>query len=235
MKKMNLYFALLLGAMISFTACSKDDELTAEEKEAKQTKELLETITANFDAITAKKWTFKEFQPSAEMLAASKTDDGVVALTTITKAAQAPNFNMVLSFAAEGDFYKTNVAMNVPEADLEAKLIAYQDAIAGFPAGFLYESKEYYMASVRRVAAAPFAADDLTTDEITNEETGLCIFSVRMNDFSEFSYEDLVLAQKKLIAGNNDKIYMNEDGTLTVETTSADYGVSKYIYKEVTE
>lgn len=235
MKKMNLYFALLLGAMISFTACSKDDELTAEEKEAKQTKELLETITANFDAITAKKWTLKEFQPSADMLAASETDDGVVALTTITKAAQVPNFNMVLSFASEGDLYKTDVAINVPEADLEAKLIAYQDAIAGFPAGFLYESKEYYMAGVRRVIAAPFAADEAEIEEIVDEATGDCILKIGQTDFSKLSYEDLVLAQKKLIAGNNDKIYMNEDGTLTVETTSADYGVSKYIYKEVTE
>ncbi len=233
MKKMNLFFALMVGALIGFSSCSKDDDLSPEELEAKQTKELLEKISANYDAITSKKWALKEFQPSASMVAASKTEDGAVALTTIVKGQQASNFNMVLSFAAEGALHKTNVAINVPEADLEATLIAFQDAIAGFEAGFLYDTKEYYMASVRRIVAAPFAADDSKIEDIVNEETGECILKIGKTDFSKLSYDDLVLEQRKLVAGNNDKIYKNEDGTLTVETTSKEFGVSKYIYQEV--
>lgn len=235
MKKFNVFFALLLGAMISFTSCSDDDELTAEELEAKQTKELLETITTNFDAITTKKWAYKEFQPSADMEAASKTDDGYAALTTIVKAEQAPNFNMVLSFTVEGDLHNADVALNVPEADLETKLITYQDAIAGFPSGFLYDTKEYYMASVRRIVAAPFAADEAEIEDIVDEDTGECILKIGKSDFSKLSYDDLVLSQKKLIAGNSDKIYLNDDGSLTVEVTDEKYGVSKYIYNEVKE
>ena len=73
MKKMNFYFALLIGAIMSFSACSSDDEMTEEEKEAQQTQELLETITTNFNNITSKKWTLKQFEPSASMLEASKT------------------------------------------------------------------------------------------------------------------------------------------------------------------
>ncbi|MBI9059159.1 MAG: hypothetical protein JEZ01_15465 [Labilibaculum sp.] len=235
MNKFNYLFALLLGALVSFTSCDKDDDLSPEELEAKQTEELIETITANFDAVTTKKWSFKEFQPSADMLAASTTQDGVVALTTIVKAEQAPSFNMVVSFITEGDFKMTDVAVNVPEADLEAKLIAYQDAIAGFPAGFLYDTKEYYLSSVRRIVAAPFAADEDAIEDIVNEDTGECILKIKKSDFSTLTYEDVVLAQKKMFAGNGDKIYINEDGSLTVEVTSEDYGVSKYIYNEVTE
>lgn len=123
MKKMNFYFALLIGAIMSFSACSSDDEMTEEEKEAQQTQELLETITTNFNNITSKKWTLKQFEPSASMLEASKTEDGYVALTIITKAVQALDFNMVLSFTAQGDLFKTNVAINVAEEDLENKLI----------------------------------------------------------------------------------------------------------------
>lgn len=233
MSKINIFFTLLLGAVVSFSSCSKDDELTPEELEAKEAKELLENITANFNTITSKEWAFQEFQPSADLLAASKTEDGVVAKTTMVKIEQVNNFGLVLSFEAAGDLFKTNVAMNVPEAEMEEKLIAYQDAIAGFPAGFLYDTKEYYMASVRRIIAAPFAADEAKIEEIVDESTGKCILEIGQRDFSNLSYDDLVLAQKKLIAGNSDKIYINEDGTLTVETTSEDYGVSKFILKEV--
>jgi len=98
MKKMNLFFALMVGALIGFTSCSKDDDLSPEELEAKQTKELLEKISANFDDITSQKWALKEFQPSASMVAASQTQDGADALTTITNATHAKNFNLVLSF-----------------------------------------------------------------------------------------------------------------------------------------
>lgn len=237
MKKFNVFFALLLGAMISFTSCSDDDELTAEELEAKQTKELLETITTNFDAITTKKWAYKEFQPSADMEAASKTDDGYAALTRITDAKYAKDFNMVLSFVANGDLYSPGIAMNVPEDELEAIVLNSLNEPYGFEVYTeLTDSQlKSYLAQYRRVVASPFAADDLTTDEITSEETGLCIFSIGIRDFSSLSYDDLVLSQKKLIAGNSDKIYMNEDGTLTVETTSTEYGVSKLILTEEKE
>ncbi len=249
MKKFNLFFALLLCTIISFSSCSDDDEtpakeeeqqpveeeLTPEELEAKQKQELLETITANFDAITSKKWTLKEFQPSDDMLEASKTEDGYAALTTIVKAEQAQNFGLVVSFSEEGNTEKVNVALNVAEDELEAKLIAFQDAIAGFEAGFLYDTQEYYISSIRRVVAAPFAADDKKIEDIVDENTGECILTISESDFSLLSYEDLVLAQRKLVSGNSDKIYMNEDGSLTVEVTSEDYGVSKYIFTEVTQ
>ncbi len=233
MKKMNFYFALLIGAIMSFSACSSDDEMTEEEKEAQQTQELLETITTNFNNITSKKWTLKQFEPSASMLEASKTEDGYVALTIITKAVQALDFNMVLSFTAQGDLFKTNVAINVAEEDLENKLIEYQDAISGFQAGFLYDTEEYYMASLRQVMAAPFAADNAKIEDIVNETTGECILTIKKADFSNLAYDDVFLSQRKLVAGNNDKIYINQDGTLTVETTSTAFGVSKYIYQEV--
>ncbi|WP_027471476.1 hypothetical protein [Saccharicrinis fermentans] len=235
MNKFNWLFALLIGALVSFTACDDDDELTAEELEAKQTEELLETISANFDDIVSKQWAYKEFVPSDDMLTASQTEDGYVARTIIIKAEQVSNFNMVLSFTKDADVYATDVAVNVPEADLVAKLIAYQDAIAGFEAGFLYDTQEYYLSSIRRVIAAPFSADDDAIEDIVDEETGECILEITPADFSALGYDDLVLSQKKLIAGNSDKVYLNEDGTLTVEVTSEDYGVSKYIYSEVTE
>lgn len=236
MRKVNVFFALLLGTMIGFTSCSEDDELTPEELEAKQTEELLETITSNFDAITSKKWTLKEFQPSDDMVAASKTEDGAVALTTITKAEHAKEFNFVLSFVADGALFKPEVDIDLSDEEIDTKLKAFQDAVYPDFAewGFIL-GKESTLASFRRVIAAPFAADDLKIDDITNEETGLCIFSIAMNDFSSLSYEDLVLSQKQLIEGNSDKIYMNEDGTLTVETSDETYGISKTILEEVTE
>jgi hypothetical protein len=235
MRKVNVFLALLMGVMVLFTSCSEDDDLSSEELEAKQTEELLQTISSNFDAITSKKWTFNEFQPSADMLTASKTEDGVVALTTIVKAEQVSNFDMVLSFEQKGTVHNVNVAINVPEVELEAKLITFQDAIAGFEAGFLYDTPEYYMASVRRVIAAPFAADEDGIEDIVDETTGESKLTIKKQDFSALTYEDLVLSQKKLIAGNSDKIYTNEDGSLTVEVTDEEYGVSKYVYSEVTE
>nr|WP_319399148.1 hypothetical protein [uncultured Carboxylicivirga sp.] len=235
MKSIKLLLALFLGATISFTSCSSDDELTPEEQEAKQTEELLATISANYDEITSKEWSYKEFQPSDDMLAASQTDNGYLALTTIVKAEQSKNFGLVVSFTEEGGEDKVNVALNVPEEELEARLIAFQDAIAGFETGFLYDTQEYYIATIRRVVAAPFAADDKEIEDIVDETTGESILSISASNFSSLSYDDLVLSQRKLIEGNSDKIYLNEDGTLTVEVTSEDYGVSKYIFTEVTE
>jgi len=234
MKKFNVFFALLLGAMVSFTACSKDDELTAEELEAKQTKELLEKISDNFTGVTSMKWTLKEFQPSDDMLADSKTVDGAEAKTIIVKAEHAKNFNLILSFLEDGDFLKPKVDVNLTDEEIDTKLKAFQDAVYPDFAdwGFIL-GKESTLAGFRRVIAAPFAADDLGIDDITSEETGLCIFKIGMSDFSKLSYDDVVLAQKKLIAGNSDKIYFNEDGTLTVETTQEKYGVSKLILEEV--
>lgn len=234
MKKMNLFFALMVGALIGFTSCSKDDDLSPEELEAKQTKELLEKISANFDDITSQKWALKEFQPSASMVAASQTQDGADALTTITNATHAKNFNLVLSFLTEGAVIKPAIDVNLTDEEIDVKLKAYQDEV--YPEfadwGFIL-GKESTLATFRRVIAAPLAADDLKIDDITSDETGLCIFSIAMSDFSGLAYDDLVLARKKLIAGNNDNIYMNEDGTLTVETTSVKYGVSKLILEQV--
>lgn len=236
MKKINLFFVLLMGLMVSFASCSSDDdELTPEEQEENQKEELLATISSNYSTITSKQWALKEFQASDDMVAASQTDDGAVALTTIIKAEQVLNFDLVLSFSQEGDVENIDVAMNVAEEDLEAKLIAFQDAIAGFEAGFLYDTQEYYIATIRRVVAAPFAADDDKIEDIVDENTGECILTISESDFSLLSYDDIVLSQRKLIAGNSDKIYLNEDGTLTVEVTSEDYGVSKYIFDEVTD
>ena len=41
MNKFNYLFALLLGALVSFTSCDKDDDLSPEELEANQTEELI--------------------------------------------------------------------------------------------------------------------------------------------------------------------------------------------------
>lgn len=234
MKKRNVIFALLLGAVASFTSCSKDDDLTPEEIEAKEKQELVAEITTNFETITTAQWAFKEFQPSDDLLAASESLDGALAKTTMEKAEHAKNFNLALSFVAEGNSFKAKVDVNLSDEEIDTQLKAYQDAV--YPEfsewGFIL-GKESTLASFRRFIAAPFAADDLKIDDITNEETGLCIFSISMRDFSELSYDDTVLAQKKLIEGNSDKIYINADGTLTVETTSTDYGVSKLILEEV--
>nr|WP_321451317.1 hypothetical protein [uncultured Carboxylicivirga sp.] len=235
MKSIKLLLALFLGATISFTSCSSDDELTPEEQEAKQTEELLATISANYDEITSKEWSYKEFQPSDDMLAASQTDDGYVAKAIIAKAEQAKNFGLVVSFAEDGNKTKVDVAINVPDDELEARLIAFSDAQMDEPLGFLYDIQEYFIATVRRVVAAPFAADDLEIEDIVDEATGECILSISASNFSSLSYDDLVLSQRKLIEGNSDKVYLNEDGTLTVEVTSEDYGVSKYIFAEATE
>ncbi len=233
MKKRNLFFVLFLGAVVSFTSCSKDEELTPEELEAKQKQELVAEITTNFETITTAQWAYKEFQPSDDLLAASETEDGLTAQTRIQDAKHAKNFNLVLSFKVDGNLLQPKVAMNVPEEELEAKVLAYLSESYGVPVTEVWGSLESYLAQFRRVIAAPLAADDLGTDDITSEETGLCIFSISMRDFSDLSYDDTVLAQKKLIEGNSDKIYINADGTLTVETTSTDYGVSKLILEEV--
>jgi uncharacterized Zn finger protein (UPF0148 family) len=235
MKKMNKFFALMLGAVICFSACSDDDELTQEEKDAKQAKELVEQITETYTTITDKKWSYKEFQPSKAMEDASKTDDGATAKTRINDAKHALNFNMELSFKAEGDKVKPSIAMNVPEDELEAKVLTYLNEPWGFELFTEVSDSELksYLAQFRRVIAAPLAADKLGTDEITNEETGLCVFTIALRDYSEMTYDDVILNQKKFIAGNDDKIYLNEDGTLTVESTHKDYGVSKIILEEV--
>ncbi len=235
MKKFNVFFALLLGAMVSFTACSKDDELTAEELEAKQTKELIETITANFETITSKEWAFKEFVSSEALITAAKDPDNTVANETMKVRKHVGNFKPVLSFEAIGDLIKPSVSFGLTDEEIENKIMDYQsDAYPDWPAEWgLVFSVESYSAKFRRAIAAPLAADDLKIDDITSEETGLCIFKMGMNDFSKLSYDDVVLAQKRLIAGNSDKMYINEDGTLTVETTSEKFGVSKLILEEV--
>ncbi|WP_142531814.1 hypothetical protein [Saccharicrinis carchari] len=234
MKKMNVFFVLMLGAVVSFSSCSSDDDLTPEEQEAKDKKELLAEITVNYNMVIAKQWAYKAFEPSADLLAASKTEDGADALTTIAKAEHAKNFNLVLSFGMEGDSAKAKVDVNLSDEEIDVQLKAFQDDLYPDFAewGFIL-GKESTLASFRRVIAAPFAADDLKIDDITNEETGLCIFKIGMRDFTELNYDDLVLNQKKLVGGNVDKIYLNADGTLTVEVTDEKYGVSKLILEEV--
>jgi len=231
MKRANLFLLLLLGVTLGFSGCSKDDELSPEEKEAKEKEALLTKIDENFDAIISKSWSFKEFQPSDDMTAASKTDDGAVALTTIVKGEQAKNFKMAVSFEKEGEIYNVNVALGVSTERIPQLLLDYQTAILGFSLDFLFETENTYLAEIKRIVAAPLGNDEATKDEISNDETGNIILTIAQNDLSEKEYEDIVLDQKKLITGNNDKIYINEDGYLVVETTSTDYGVSKYIFE----
>ena len=225
----------MLGAVICFSACSDDDELTQEEKDAKQAKELIEQITENYTTITSKKWSLKEYQPSEALKTAAANPDNTDANSRMAKINHVGNFNMQLSFASTStDSLQVNVDVNLSDEEIDAKLKEYQDAI--YPDfkdwGFIL-GKESTLASFRRVIAAPFAADKLTIDEITNEETGLTIFKVIMSKYEGLLYDDVVLAQRKIIADNDDKIYLNEDGTLTVESTHKDYGVSKLIMEEV--
>lgn len=254
MKKTNIFFALILGVIVSLSACSDDDDpvtpeepvvpeevpLTPEELEAIKVKELIEETTANYNSFTAKKWQLKEFVGSDDLIAASKTDGGAVAKTIVLDASQAPNFNMVLNFedTDETSTKKVVVDINLSEEEINTKLLAYQGAV--FPDFAAYDflligTTNQLLAQMKRVIASPFAADELKTDDITDDETGLCKFDITFADFSNLTSEEIVLGQKKMIKGNSDKIYMNEDGTLTVETTHADYGVSKLILEEVTE
>ncbi len=250
MKKMNWLLALMLGLLVSFTACSSDDDdddvkpgeeevtpPTEEEEEVDPQEQLLADITANFEAITSKTWSYKEFQPSDDMVASSETEDGYVALTAIENGNYAKNFNFVLTFVAQEDgLYKPTLAINMSDEEVDAGLQAYQDDLFPDFAGMeFFLGKESTLATFRRVIAAPLAADDLAIDDITSEETGLCIFTIAPRDFSDLSYDDMVLAQRQLIAGNDDKIYINLDGTLTIETTSTEFGVSKVILEEITE
>lgn len=249
--KKSILFALMVGAVISFTACSSDtekpdtgdveepkdeepeDELTEEEKQELKRVELQETITANFETITNNKWQYEEFEASESMIEASKTEDGADALTTILNSKHSKNFNLTISFNDE----KHNVSadVNLEDEQIDIFLKEYQDELYPDFAdwGFIL-GKDEVLGAFRRIVASPFAADNLKIDEITDEDTGLVIFSIEMRDFTDLSYEDTVLAQNKLIKDNADKMYLNEEGTLlTVETTHEKYGVSKVIYKLV--
>ena len=244
MKKFNVFFTLLLVAMISFTACTDEETLSIERLESmldeldqQKADQLVEQATANYNAITEKKWTLKEYQPSFMLRAAALDPDNTDANTRMAKIKHVKNYNMELYFeTAEDNSLKVRVDVGLTDEEVDVKLKEFQDDI--YPDfkdwGFIL-GKESTLAGFRRVIAAPLAADNLGIDDITNEETGLCIFSITKRDMSELSYDDVVLTKNKLIANNDDKLYLNGDGTLTIETTSKEYGVSKLIMSEVTE
>lgn len=243
--KKKILFALMIGAFVGFTSCSKDEEqsgneqkedeveLTEEEKIEIKRLELLEEVSNNSDFITSNKWQYEEFQPSDAMVAASETEDGASALTTIQNGKHAKKFNMVISFT--GDKYDANVDINLDDDQVDIYLKEYQDELYPDFAdwGFILGKVEV-LSAFRRTVASPFAADDLKIDDITDEDTGLVIFNIEKRDLKDLSYEDLVLSQNKLIVGNEDKLFLNEEeGELVVETSSTDYGVSKVVYSLV--
>jgi hypothetical protein len=220
------------------TACS-EDELTQAEKEAKETKEILAKVTENYNSFTSKKWALKEYQKSAALEAASNDPDDTEANTLVGNISQAGNFNMEMYFEKTNtDSLHVKVDFNLTDAQVDEKLMEYQDELhpdfSSWGMGFIL-GKEEVLGQLRRVIASPLAADDLKLADITDFTTGLLKFKIDKANYATLSYDDLVLSQRKLIGGNGDKIYFNEDGTLTVESTSEKYGVSKLIMSEVTE
>jgi len=231
--KKKILFALMLGAFVSFTACSKDDELSEEEQNEIKRLELLEAVSSNYEFITSSKWKYEEFRPSEAMVSASKTEDGVMALTAIQNANHASKFSLLLSFQSENDSIKVDYTIEEDMVDVYLK--EYQDELYPDFAdwGFILDKNEL-LGDFRRVVASPFAADDLAIDDIADKKTGLIIFNIQMRDLKDLSYENLVLSQNKLIVGNEDKLFLNEEeGELVVETSSTDYGVSKVVYSLV--
>ncbi|MCG8411887.1 MAG: hypothetical protein MI739_11460, partial [Bacteroidales bacterium] len=139
MKKLNLLFLLFLGTMISFSSCSKDDEveLTPEQKKEKERLEFVAKAKANFEKIVSKKWTIERFDGSKKFNEASKDKENTDAYSKGKKVGIAPKLNLLLSFKKEGDDYKMKVDLNASGSDLIAKLLKYQDAIFGFQTGVL--------------------------------------------------------------------------------------------------
>lgn len=203
-----------------------DEPLTEEET----TELLLAEIDASFEAIVSNEWVYSGFEPSDEMTSASQTADGLVALTTITRAESAKPFLPSVKFSVESGVVTPTVVFGYDEADEADLLYAYEIADFGFDMGFYMGPDEYNLAQICRTVASGFASDDLGVDDIADETTGELIFTFSQNDLSEMDYDDVVLNQRVLIKGNNDKIYVDEDGSLVVEVTSTEYGVSKYRY-----
>ena len=234
MSKIKFMTALMMSAMLAFTACSEDEPipLTPEEQEEVNRVALLKTVDSTFQVIVTSEWAYKEFQPSAAMTAAAGNHDATAA-TLIVKGEQAKNFNMVVSFEEVGDSIKPSVTMNFAEANKKQLFLEYESAISGFD--FVLEDLmfgyEANTADLSRTAAGAFAPDDLLLGaDIANDNTGLLVFKLKQNDLSKLKYDDLILAQRKLIAGVDDKIYFNAAGELVAETTHEKYGLSKYIY-----
>lgn len=233
MFKFNLLFALLLGTVVAFTSCS-DDELTPEEIEAKEKQELIDKAANTLEEIGSKKWKLEDYQASEKLVAAAN-EGHTQAFTRVGNLRHIKGLDFTLTFTAVGDSLKPVVTTDLTTEQITEKQWAHQnDLYAAYgQLDFLLISQEAFLSDLKRIIVAPFAADDLKAIEIIDESKAECIFKIGARDFSEMSYEDVVLSSRKLIGENDDKIYFNEDGTLTVETTSVDFGVSKLILKEV--
>ncbi|BDD12036.1 hypothetical protein FUAX_44680 (plasmid) [Fulvitalea axinellae] len=242
MRRFNLFFLLLLGGLVAFSSCSSDDdELTEEEKDQIELDKKVKEADEAFEKLVSKKWTIKDFVSSEDLKKAVESDDTRASqIDTLGKAAATGRFNLSATFTKEGDKYFMEAAINVPEADLEATLLKYQDIIFGFEAGFLIvdpgeDGIKFYSAEVKRMILAPFAPDALSKDEIADTKTGNSTLKVKQQDLTGKSLDDVILGYKKLIDGNNDRIFFNEDGDLVVEVTHEDFGTYHWVYTEVTE
>lgn len=228
---------MLLAALSLATISCDEDEATLTQGELDEIarQEIIEAAAETFDLITDSKWAPEKFEPSAEMASAAQTEDGLLALTTITRANAVLEFDMIVSFTEENDMYKASVEDPATAEELNEKLLAYQFAMMPDfgDLGFLIFPVEEYMAEIRGAVINAFAFDDAKSEDITNVETGLPTLVIEENNLEMMSFEELLLNSKELVKGNSDKIYLSEDGKLVVEVTDATYGVSKWIYTSV--
>ncbi len=219
--------------MVMFASCeATTDNGDGDGNDTPQTsEELIAAIDKKFEDIISTDWAYSSFEPSADMVTAKDNDD-TTASTIITTAEAAKPFGPVVSFTESEGVVTPSVSF-VYDGELSDLLYAYEVATFGFDMGFYFGPDETNLAQICRTVATGFAADDLGIDDITSEETGKLIFTFTQNDLSALEYDDIVLSQNVLISGNNDKIYIDEDGKLVVEVTNASYGVSKFYYTAV--
>ncbi|ANQ52874.1 hypothetical protein MY04_05720 (plasmid) [Flammeovirga sp. MY04] len=241
MKLMNRKnFITVLFLALTVFSCKKDEtvapkELTKKERQEITRKELAVVSNSTFETIVTSKWELVEFVPSSQMKKAAASQD-LYAVTTIKKGKQALDFGMTLSFEKLDKKYSLKVKFKDSGDPLEKKIGDYQEATTGVPGSWgLIPSAEFYMAEIRAIMAAPFAADDLSAEDIQNSDTGEINVEVIQNDVSKLNYENMLLNYSKIIKENKDRIYLNDNQQLIVEATDNTYGTgtSHYVYKKV--
>lgn len=230
--------AFAVTAMAMFASCEKATTGNEQEdnKEPETSEEYLAAIDEAFESIISTEWAFESFEPSSDMDNAAGTDDGYAAYQTILTYEAIAIFSPVLSFSIDGTTVTPSVELTYEESELNTLLFQYEDLIYGI--GEWGGTDPIFgqisdFAEIRRYTASGFASDDLSADDIADSyDTGELIFTFEQNDLSEMELDDIILNQRVLVAGNNDKIYI-EDGKLVVEITDKTYGVSKCIYTAV--
>ncbi|WP_044209892.1 hypothetical protein [Flammeovirga sp. OC4] len=245
MKKRNLLSILVAGflALTVFSCSSSEDEvtppLTAEELQEQTRKALAVTSDSIFQAVVEGDWKLVEFVPSAEMLEAKDGDQAgsnAFANTKILRASAVKPFDMTMSFAKEGDQYAVSVSIPAEGEDLTNLVLNYQNTLnPDFAAwGILVFTQEELMAEAKGVLAGSFSTDDAKPGDATDAETGKVTLNVKQYDVSELSYENMLLNYTKVVEGNDDRIFFNQESQLIVEDTDQTYGTgtSYYVFEK---